>query len=89
MLGQPEQLDQPSAAHLLNHRGRGGGRVQPGVLVPSRGEPVCGKGSRQATPYDEAEEPTARRGHYPGISRPRELRDDHLRMMRAFGQRSA
>ena len=88
MLGQPEQLDQPSAAHLLDHRGRGSSRVQPGVLVPSRGEPVGGKGSREATPMTK---PKNRPLGVPMIPRSAALASSATTISddAAFGQRSA
>jgi hypothetical protein len=83
--GQPKQVDQPRAADLLDHRGRGRGRVEAGVLVPGRGEPVRGEGGREATSDYEPEEPAARRGHDPSIGRLGELRDDQPRIVRAVG----
>ena len=55
-LRQPEQVDDPAPAHLLDHSRGGREHLEAGVLVPGRGHPVRRHGHRQRAADDEPEE---------------------------------
>ena len=53
--GETEQVQHPLACQLFHRRGGGRGRVQDGVLVPGRRQPVGADGGRECPAEDEAE----------------------------------
>ena len=53
--GQVEQVHQPPGGDVLDHRRQRRGRVDAGVLVPRRYQPVGGKRHRMAAADDESE----------------------------------
>ena len=75
---QPEQLDEPLARHLLDHRGRRAAGVEAGVLVPRRRKPVRRQRGRQGAADHEAEVAPAAHRDEPGLRRRGELLDDLL-----------
>jgi hypothetical protein len=76
--GQTEQLEQPVAGDLLDHRGRRPADIEAGVLVPGGGEPVGSQCCRQRAADHEAEVAAAGRRHEAGLRSGGELVDDLL-----------
>ncbi len=87
--GQAQELLEPGAAHLLDHRlGRAagmGGRV----LVPGRGQPIGREGHGERAADDPAEETPARGGEDAALHAAHEIVDDRERIARPLGQRAA
>ena len=72
---QAEQLREPGARDLLDHRCARAADVEAGVLVPRRGQPVRGDRGRQRAADDEAEVAAARNpDRRPARLRPRARR---------------
>ena len=78
MSGQAEQVFEPHSANLLDHRLGGRARIQRGVLIPCRGQPVRRQRSRHRTADHPPEEPAAGAAQQPRLSITDQL-SDHLR----------
>ena len=86
---QPEQLRDPAASHLLGDRGGRTHRIEPGVLVPDRGQPVRGQRRRGGPADDEPEVPAAAGRHHARVDGRGQRRDHRRRIVRTIRQRSA
>ena len=88
VLGQPEQLSDPSAGNFLRDRAGRRHDVETGVLVPGRREPVGRHGGRQRAAGDESEIARSGGGDETGFGGTRQLIDDGQRLCGAVGQGS-
>src|SRR5438093_7992294 len=77
---QTQQLEQPAQCRAFDDGGGRRGRVQRGVLVPRRGQPVAGHRDRQCAADYEAEVASARAGHGGG-------RGDVVELAQRLGRR--
>ncbi len=87
--GQPEQVRQPGARHLLGHRGRRPDDVQARVLVPGRGQPVGRQRRRHAPADDEPEVPRPGARDETALRVRRQRLDDRHRVGALVRQRPA
>ena len=67
--GSPSRSSDPAARDLFDHRGRGRGRVQAGVVVPTARQPVGRERGRVAAADDEPEVARSRDAQQPGCGR--------------------
>jgi hypothetical protein len=84
--GQAEEVEEPGAHRLLDDRGGRADGVQPGVLVPGRGQPVSGDGDGQGRADHEAEEAGRSGGDEPALDGGQQLVEDRRRAERTVGQ---
>ena len=87
--GQAEEIADPVADDLFDHRGRGAPDVQAGVLIPCGREPVRGERSREGTTDDKAEVAAAAHRHESRVGGGRETLDDLARVGRTVREGAA
>ena len=86
---QPEEPVQPPPRGVLQHRHRGRGDVQTGVLVPGGGEPVRRQRDRLAPADDESEESRTGGGQEPRLARARQEIQHGRRVLPLLGELSS
>jgi hypothetical protein len=86
---EPEQVEQPAGRDLFDHRGRGCGRIEAGVVVPTARQPVGRERGRVAAADDEPEVARSRDAQQSGCGAGREVGDHRLVGGRGLRRRAA